>query len=84
MPPNRWLLQLTPTINGHSVHILPTVKGRAARAKGFADTGPLKYHAGGSVMQRAKLYAIFWIPSALQNGGTTSMSVLADYTAMDR
>ena len=40
-------------------------------------------------MQRAKLYAIFWIPAALQNGGTTGMSVayqnlqmrlLADYT----
>jgi len=84
------LPQLTPTIRGHSVHILPTVKGRAARAKAFADTGPLNYHAGGPIMQRAKLYAIFWIPAALQNGGSTGIPVayqnlqtrlLADYTA---
>jgi len=72
---------------------MPTVQGARALAKARALApvagGPLAYH-GGPVMQRAKLYAIFWIPTALQNGGTTGMSVayqnlqkrlLADYTA---
>jgi hypothetical protein len=68
---------LTPTANGHSVHILPTMMGAAALAKGFADTGPLRYHSGGSIMPSATLYAIYWIPASgkLQNGGATTLPV---------
>jgi len=84
---------LNPKSNGRTVHLMPTVQGARALAKARALAplagGPLAYR-GGPVMQRAKLYAIFWIPAALQNGGTTGMSVayqnlqtrlLADYTA---
>jgi hypothetical protein len=85
---------LNPTSRGRTAHIMPTVQGARALAKARALApfagGPLVYHAGGSIMQRAKLYAIFWIPAALQNGGSTGMPVayqnlqtrlLADYTA---
>ena len=68
---------LNPKSNGRTVHLMPTVQGARALAKARAlaplDAGPLVYRAGGSIMQRAKLYAIFWIPAALQNGGSTGM-----------
>ena len=79
------LPQLTPP--GGRIHIKPTVTGAAALAKALADTGPLLYH-GGPIMQTATLYAIFWLPPALQNGGPTSIplhyaqvniSLLVDY-----
>ncbi len=74
-PPSRaGLPQLTPTSNGHSIHILPTVKGAAALAQAFQDTGPLLYN-GGPIMQNPTLYAIFWLPPALQNGGPTKFPV---------
>ncbi|MDQ6703049.1 MAG: hypothetical protein M3Z96_08110 [Pseudomonadota bacterium] len=82
---------LNPTSKGHTAHIMPTVQGARALAKARALAplagGPLVYH-GGPIMRRATLYAIFWIPAALQNGGPTGMSVayqnlqtrlLADY-----
>jgi hypothetical protein len=85
---------LNPKSNGRTVHLMPTVQGARALAKARALAplagGPLVYHAGGSIMPRVKLYAIFWIPAALQNGGSTGMSVayqnlqtrlLMDYTA---
>ena len=85
---------LNPKSNGRTVHLMPTVQGARALAKARALApfagGPLVYHAGGSIMPRVKLYAIFWIPAALQNGGPTGMPVayqnlqtrlLADYTA---
>jgi hypothetical protein len=70
------LPRLTPTANGHSVHIMPTVTGAAALVKGSADLGPLHYHSGGSIMPSATLYAIYWIPASgkLQNGNPTIMS----------
>jgi hypothetical protein len=84
---------LNPKSNGRTAHIMPTVQGARALAKARALSpltgAPLVYH-GGPIMQRAKLYAIFWIPAALQNGGSTGMPVayqnlqtrlLADYTA---
>jgi hypothetical protein len=84
---------LNPKSNGRTAHIMPTVQGARALAKARAlahpAAGPLVYH-GGPIMRRANLYAIFWIPAALQNGGTTGMPVayqnlqtrlLADYTA---
>jgi hypothetical protein len=73
-PPGAGLPQLTLTRNGHSVHILPTVKGAAALAKALADRGPLRYN-GGPIMRNPALYAIFWLPPALQNGGPTNFPV---------
>lgn len=74
-PPPPGLPRLTVTANGHSVHIMPTVKGAAALAKALADTGPLVYHTGGSIMPSATLYAIYWLPASgkLQNGNSTSL-----------
>jgi hypothetical protein len=69
-PHRAGLPQLTPP--GSRVHIMPTVQGAAARAKAFAGPGPLLYH-GGPIMRTAALYAIFWLPPALQNGGATSI-----------
>ena len=84
---------LNPKSNGRTAHIMPTVQAARALAKARALSplagAPLVY-LGGPIMQRAKLYAIFWIPAALQNGGSTGMPVayqnlqtrlLADYTA---
>jgi hypothetical protein len=63
---------------GTSVHIFPTVSGAAkGRALPFADTGPLLYHKGGSIMPTITVTPIFWVPAHLQNGGVTSMS--SDY-----
>jgi hypothetical protein len=69
-PHRAGLPQLTPT--GGRVHIMPTVNGAAALAKALADTGPLLYH-GGPIMRAPTLYAIFWEPPTLQNGGPTSI-----------
>jgi hypothetical protein len=58
--------------DGHAIHILPTIGMAPALPP---DVGPLVYH-GGPVMQASNtLYAIFWIPAKLQNGGATSMTV---------
>lgn len=75
--PRLGLPRLTETANGHSIHIYPTVQGAAKLAKGFADTGPLRYHTGGSIMHTATLYAIYWLPASgkLQNGGATTLPV---------
>jgi hypothetical protein len=66
---------LNPTSRGHTAHIMPTVQGASAlaKARGLAppDTGPLLYH-GGPIMRNPALYAIFWLPPALQNGGPTN------------
>lgn len=62
--------------NGNSrLHLLPTVNDAAVHRALAAlyGTPPLLYN-GGQVMPTTTLYAIFWIPSQLQNGGTTSMS----------
>jgi hypothetical protein len=74
-PPRAGLTPLTITANGNTVHIAPTVQQRAARAKAFADAGPLLYHSGGAIMPTAYLYAIFWLPASgkLQNGQATSL-----------
>jgi hypothetical protein len=84
---------LNPTSRGRTAHIMPTVQGARAlaKARGLAplDAGPLVYN-GGPIMRRANLYAIFWIPAALQTGGATGMPVayqnlqtrlLTDYTS---
>jgi hypothetical protein len=57
---------------GHNVHIFPTVNRVATLGNlGMAGT-PLSYH-GGPVMTKANTYAIFWIPTKLQNGAATSL-----------
>jgi len=57
--------------NGSNVaHIFPTIGLKASLPA--APTGALLYH-GGSVMQTANTYAIFWVPTTLQNGSPTSM-----------
>jgi hypothetical protein len=69
-PHRAGLPQLTPT--GGRVHVMPTVKGAGALAKALADPGPLLYR-GGPIMRSPTLYAIFWDPPKLQNGGPTSI-----------
>lgn len=60
--------------NDHFIHILPPPSsGEALQAN--ADTGPLLYHSGGSVMNPSvTTYAIFWVPAKLQNGAATGMT----------
>ena len=63
----------------HDVHILvPPNKAADLNYRISANLGgssgpPLTYH-GGPVMTSATTYAIYWIPSKLQNGGSTSVS----------
>ena len=63
----------------HDIHILvPPNKAADLNYKisaylGGASGPPLTYH-GGPVMTNATTYAIYWIPSKLQNGGSTSVS----------
>ena len=65
--------ELRPFTGEHEVHIMPT-PNKAAAMQVLPDVSslPLTYH-GGPVMTSAKTYAIFWIPSTLQNGGATSL-----------
>ncbi len=67
----------------HAVHILPTVNDARTFAQANADTGPMIYHTGGSVMNPSvQAYSIFWLPSKLQSGGSTTMS--AHYQTVQR
>jgi hypothetical protein len=63
---------------GHVAHIMPTVQGAAALAQARSRaglSGPLLYHAGGSIMKPYPIiYEIFWGPPTLQNGGATGFS----------
>jgi len=57
------------------IHAMPTVAGTAARRAAGALAGPLLYHAGGSVvLPFPQIYSIYWVPPALQNGGSTGYS----------
>jgi hypothetical protein len=47
---------------------------QAAAVNQAADTGPLVYHSGGKVMISPQTYAIFWMPTKLQNGAATGVS----------
>jgi hypothetical protein len=86
MPAQEGPTRATPRDYGHKVHVFPTPNLNAAAA----DTGPLVYN-GGPVMQSGVTpYAIYWVPTKLQNGAVTSMSthyktvlknVLGDYMA---
>jgi hypothetical protein len=63
--------------SGVPAHILPTPAVAAARAAAVQGTasGPLIYHAGGSVMNPwVEIYTIFWNPPTLQNGNPTGFS----------
>jgi hypothetical protein len=63
--------------SGHKVHIMPTPdQVRSLAAIGYQHNGgtpPLLYN-GGPVMHTPTVYAIYWIPSALQDGTATSLS----------
>jgi len=73
--------EATPHHSGYNIHSFPTANATAANTSAAepantfgADPGPLVYH-GGPVMQwGVKTYAIFWVPSTLQNGAATSMT----------
>ena len=69
------LSQLTVTNGEERAHMFPTVNVSAAVKQFASDTGPLLYHVGGQIMPSATTYAIFWLPSKLQNGNATSMSL---------
>jgi hypothetical protein len=69
------LPKLTVTSPGGVAHVFPTVKAAAGLAAAGALSGPLLYHAGGSVMQPfLKFYLILWDPPTLQNGGSTGFT----------
>jgi hypothetical protein len=63
----------------HDVHIMvpphkaAELSGRITAYLGGGAGPPLTYH-GGPVMTNATTYAIYWIPSKLQNGGATGVS----------
>jgi hypothetical protein len=63
----------------HDVHILvpphqaADLNSKINSSLSGASGPPLTYH-GGPVMTSATTYAIYWIPSRLQNGGATSVS----------
>jgi len=63
---------------GNVLHTMLTAPAAAARraAIGFDNPGgPLVYHAGGQIMNPGVVvYAIFWAPAHLQNGGATGFS----------
>lgn len=64
-----------------TVHIYPTPEmSRQIKAQQASNAaGVLSYHSG-PVMSGENLYAIFWIPATLQNGGATGLS--AKYQAV--
>jgi hypothetical protein len=74
LPSNSWAQEqspLTVTDGVNRAHIVPTVSQALELSP---DNGPLLYHSGGPVMTGpVKLYAIYWIPAHLQNGGATSL-----------
>ncbi|MGH6793716.1 MAG: hypothetical protein ACREDD_00950 [Methylocella sp.] len=72
--PRLGLPNLNPTSNGHTIHIMPTVKGAAALARLAPDSGPLEY-SGGPIMPTVNLYAIYWAPPTLQNGTPVTLPV---------
>lgn len=58
---------------GATIHYFPTVTNATARAAAAFDSGPLLYN-GGRIMPMVAIYAIFWMPAALQDGSATGMS----------
>lgn len=63
---------------GHP-HILRTKQYHANHA---FDVLPLEYHTGPVMRATSTSYAIFWLPSSLQDGGATSVS--ATYVSLIR
>jgi hypothetical protein len=67
---------LTSITGEEGVHGMPLPAEAASRAQfgalQSAGTAALLYH-GGPVMTSPTAYAIFWVPSKLQNGGSTSL-----------
>ena len=72
--------QATPQTNGQNFHMFPTVSQHSAAPP---PPQPLLYHTGGPVMQAGvSLFAIYWIPPTLQNGGATGLT--AHYQTIQR
>ena len=69
--------ELRPFTGEHEVHVMPP-PGKASAMAGVpaVSSMPMTYH-GGPVMTSAQSYAIYWIPSALQNGAATSLPARA-------
>ena len=70
---NSWAQEqspLTVTDGVNRAHIVPTV---SQTLEFSPDNGPLFYHSGPVMTGPVKLYAIYWIPAQLQNGGATSL-----------
>jgi hypothetical protein len=66
----------------HSIHIFPAISNKEAMAVANADSGPLLYHTGGSIMgPTVTIYPIFWIPSKLQTGKSTAFP--SNYEAVE-
>jgi hypothetical protein len=59
-------------------HIFPTPEFR--KQMGLLPPGVLTNH-GGPIMTGVNLYAIFWVPSHLQNGNTTSLTPIYENVA---
>lgn len=64
-----------PMPDGTAVHIYPTValEAQIRAARGRSASTPVVYHSGGRIMRTVNIYAIYWAPPHLQNGGATSM-----------
>lgn len=59
--------------DGTKAHMYPTVALDAQiRSEGGRNLSAVTYH-GGRIMQSVNIYAIFWVPPHLHNGGATSM-----------
>ena len=58
----------------HVVHVMPTPDKARQLAANLPASGPPLTYQGGPVMTAATTYAIFWVPSTLQDGSATSMS----------
>lgn len=81
--------RLTPHTDGENFHIFPSVTHRN-EAPPPPDSGPLLYN-GGPVMQAGVTpYIIYWVPTTLQNGNSTTLTahyqtvqknMLGDYMA---
>lgn len=67
------LMSLTGELGAHGMPLPQRAKTQAAlTAAQTSDTPALSYH-GGPVMTSATTYAIFWVPSKLQDGQSTSL-----------
>ena len=65
---------------GHSVHVKPTAEVERRIHSILTPAAQLVTYGGGSIMQTAQIYNIFWAPPKLQNG--TAAVMTAHYEAV--